>query len=72
MERSGNIGGGQVYLVDDGKNLEIMLEGEIHVRKGLRLNALRGVDEQQRAFARGDRARNLIGKVHVAGRVDEI
>ena len=38
----------------------------------LRLDALRGVDDQQRALARGQRARDLVGEVDVAGRVDQV
>ena len=41
-------------------------------RSHLRLHALRGVDEQQRALARRQRPRDLEGEVGVAGRVDQI
>ena len=44
LERTRYVGGGKVYFIDDGNDLEIMLEGEIHVRQGLTLDALRGVD----------------------------
>src|SRR5213080_4799768 len=37
-----------------------------------RFDALRRIDEQQRAFARGERARHLVREVDVAGRVDEV
>jgi hypothetical protein len=33
---------------------------------------LRRVDEQQRAFARGQGSRDLIAEVDVAGRVDQL
>jgi hypothetical protein len=33
---------------------------------------LRRVDEQQRALARRQRARDLVGKIHVAGRVGQV
>ena len=48
--RSG-VGGGQVYLVDDGNNLQIVVYREIGIRKRLRLDALRGVNDEQRALA---------------------
>ena len=62
----------QVDLVDDRDDLEIVLDGEIRVGQRLRLDALRGVDQQQRAFARGQRSRDLVGEVDVPRRVDEI
>ena len=50
------IGGRQVDLVQHRDDLEVVLEGEVEVREGLRLDALRGVDEQDRALAGGERA----------------
>ena len=66
------VGGGQVDLVDDRQHLQSRVNGQIRVSKGLRLNALRRVHDQQRAFARGQRARDLIVEVHVARGVDEV
>ena len=48
------VGGGQVDLVDDRHDLMVVLDRLIDVGEGLRLDALRGVDDQQRAFARGE------------------
>ena len=47
-----------------------MVDGHVQVRERLRLDALRGVDEQHRALARGQRARHLVGEVDVTGRID--
>ena len=44
----------------------------VGVGDGLRLDALGGVDDQQRALAGGQRARDLVGEVDVAGRVDQV
>ena len=66
------VGGGQVDLVDHGANFKVVLHREIRVRKRLRLDALRGVDDQQRALARRERARDLVVEVDVARRVDEV
>ena len=44
---------GQIDLVDDGNDLEVVLDREIGVGERLRFDALRGVDEQQRALAGG-------------------
>ena len=56
----------QVDLVEDGDEFEIVLDGEICVGKRLGLDALRGVDDEQRAFAGGQRPRNLVRKIDVA------
>lgn len=49
-----------------------MLERHVDVRKRLRLHALCGVDDEQRALAGRQAARNLIRKVDMARRVDEV
>ena len=67
-----NVGALQVDLVDDGNDFEAVIDGEIGVREGLRFDALRRVDHQQRAFAGGERARDFIGKIDVAGSVDQV
>ena len=63
---------GQVDLVDDRDDFEVVIQRHVNVGQRLRFHALRGVDHQQRALARGQRARNLVGEVNVAGRVDEV
>ena len=50
------LGGGQIDLVQHRHDFEIGVERVIDVGEGLRFHALRGVDHQQRAFARGQRA----------------
>ena len=69
--RSG-VGRGEVDLVDRGDDGEVVLEREVAVGERLRLDALRRVDEEQRALARGEAARHLVPEVDVAGRVDEV
>ena len=49
-------GAGHVHLVDDGNNLQIVFDGHIEVRDGLRLYALCCVYNEQRPFAGGDTA----------------
>ena len=51
--------GGEIDLVDDGNDREIVLRREERVGDGLRFDALARVHHQQRAFARGKRARKL-------------
>ena len=72
LARHLRLGAGQVDLVDDRDDLEVVLEGEVDIGQRLRLDALGGVDHQQGAFARGQRARHLVGEVDVAGRIDQV
>ena len=66
------LGAGQVDLVDDGQDLQVVLQCQIHVRQRLGLDALGGVHHQNRALAGGQRAGNLIVEVHMAGGVDQV
>jgi hypothetical protein len=72
LRRVVHVGAGQVDLVEHGHNLEVVLEREVHVGNRLRLDALRSVDDEQRALARGERARHLVPEVDVPGRVDQV
>ncbi len=63
---------GEVYLVEDGDDLEVVLHGEVEVGEGLGLDALARVDDEQRPLAGGDGARDLVGEVDVAGGVYEV
>ena len=78
-EQLAHLGGGpvrvgrrQVDLVDDGDDLEVVLDREVRVRERLRLDPLRRVDDEHRTLARLQRARDLVGEVDVAGRVDQV
>ena len=64
--------GGQVDLVEGGDYLEVVLDGEVAVGKGLRLDALGGVHEQHDPLAGGERAAHLVTEVDVPGRVDQV
>ena len=68
----GRVGRRQIDLVEDGHDLELVLEGLIAVGQGLGLNALGGVDQQHRPFARGQRPADLVAEVHVTGGVDQM
>ena len=59
-------GRGQVDLVDDRDDLQIVLERQVGVGQSLRLDALGGVHHQQRALAGLQAAGDLVGEVHVA------
>ena len=66
------LGGRQVDLVEDDDDLVVLVDGLVDVGQCLRFDALRGVDDEQRALAGGERARHLVGEVDMAGRVDEV
>ena len=55
-----------------GHDLEAAVDREVRVRERLRLDPLSRVDDEQRALARLQRARDLVREVDVAGRVDEV
>ncbi len=63
---------GQVDLVQHRDDVQVAVQRQIEVRKRLRLDALRGVDQQHRALARLQRPRHLVGEVDVARRVDQV
>ena len=66
------LGRGQVDLVERGDDREVVLHRLVAVRERLRLDALRRVDEQDHALARGEAAAHLVAEVDVAGRVDQV
>ena len=66
------LGGRQVDLVEDRHDLVVVVDRLVDVGERLRLDALAGVDDEERALAGGERAVDLVGEVDVAGRVDEV
>ena len=67
-----DLGRGEVDLVDDRHDLQVVLEGEVEVGDGLRLDPLGGVDDEQRPLGGHQRAAHLVGEVDVAGGVDQV
>ncbi len=70
--RAQNVRRRQIDLVDDRNDFEAVVDGQIRICQRLRLHALAGIHHQQRALARGQRARNLIAEVHMARRIDQV
>ena len=66
------LGRGQVDLVQHRHDGDALLGRRVAVGDRLRLDSLRRVDDEQRAFAGGERARHLVGEVDVARRVDQV
>ena len=67
-----NVGALQIDFVDDRNNFEPVIDCEIRIGKRLGFDALRGIDDKQRALARSQGARHFVGKIHVARRVDQV
>ena len=63
---------GRSILLMHRDDLEVVVDREVGVGERLRLDALRRVDDQQRALAGGERARDLVGEVDVPGGVDQV
>src|SRR5215472_4654136 len=70
--RALDVGGGEVDLVDHRHDLEAAVEGQVEVGQGLRLHPLSRVHDEHRALTGSERARDLVGEVHVSGGVDEV
>ena len=66
------VGAGQVDLVEHRDDVQVGAHREVEVRQRLRLDALRGVDQQDRGLAGLERAGDLVGEVDVAGGVDHV
>ncbi len=67
-----DIGRRQIDLVDHRHHLEVVLEGEVKIGHGLRLDTLRCVDQQQRTLARHQRPAHLVREVDVTRGVDQV
>ena len=57
---------GRSILLMTGDDRQVVLEGQIDVGHRLRLDPLRGIDDEERAFARGEAAAHLVREVDVA------
>ena len=65
-------GAREVDLIDDRDDLEALVHREGGVGDGLGFHALGGVDQEHRAFAGGEGARDFVGEVDVSRGVDEV
>ena len=66
------VGRRQVDLVEDRDEGQVLAQGEVDVGERLGLDALGGVDDEDRALAGLEAVADLVGEVDVAGRVDEV
>ena len=68
----GQIGCRQVDLVDHRNNFQSLIKGQIDIGNGLRLHALRGIDQQNRTFTGTQTAADFISEVNVSRSVDQV
>src|SRR5690606_10774120 len=66
------IGRGQIHLVQHGNHFDAQFDGGVAVGHGLRLDTLRSVDHEQRTLTGRQRTADLVRKVDVSRRVNEI
>jgi len=66
------VGAGQIDLVQDGYDLQIMVKRQIAVGQRLGLHALAGVHHQYGTLAGGQTAADLVLKVHMARGINEV
>ena len=66
------VGARQVDLVEHRDDLEVGREREVEVGQGLGLDALGGVDQQDRGLTGLQRPGDLVGEVHVTRGVDHV
>ena len=62
----------QIDLVENGNDLQIIFQGQIHIGQGLGLNPLAGIHNKQCPLTGLQRAAHLIGEVDVAWRIDQV
>ena len=67
-----NVGGGEIDFVDDGDDIEVLLESEIDVGEGLSLDALGGVHDEDGGFDSLERAGDFVREVDMAGSINEV
>ena len=69
--RGFRIRSGQINFVDHRNDCQVVLRREECICDGLRFHALARIDDEERAFAGGKRARYFVGKIHVARSIDQ-
>ena len=68
------VGHGTVHvtLVHHGDDFQVVLQRHVEVAEGLSLHTLRRIHNEQRPLASGNRARYLVGEVHVSRSVNQV
>src|SRR5206468_12027871 len=68
----GQVGIGEIDLVDHRDDRQALLMREVDVGDRLSLDALGRIDDEERTLASRETARDLVGEVNVAGRVEQV
>ena len=63
---------GQIDLVDDRDDRQVVGHGEMHVGDRLRFHPLTRIHQEHGAFAGREAPRDLIGEVNMTRRIDEV
>ena len=63
---------GQIDFIDDRNDDMVVRHRQIDIGNGLSLDALCGIDQQERPLASRQASRDFIGKIDVAGRIDQV
>src|SRR2546421_13539 len=50
FEGARDIRSGQIDLIDDGQDLQMMIQSEVRIRQSLRLHSLRSIDDEKRSL----------------------
>ncbi len=66
------LGRGQVDLIDNRHRFQIVFQCHIHISQGLGFHTLGGVHHKEGPFAGGQGPAHFVGKVHMAGSVNEV
>ena len=72
VEQVDRLAPGTVQLVDEGEDGDAAAAADLEQLLRLRLDSLGGVDQHHRRVRRGQRAVGVLGKVLVAGRVEQV
>ena len=62
----------QIDLVNDRNDRQALLHGQMHIGHGLSFHALGRIDDDQRSFAGTQGTADLVGKVDMSRRVDQV
>ena len=62
----------EINLVDDRDDVQFVFHRRVSIGDCLSFNALERIDQQQSSLAAGQRTRDFVMKVDVAGRVDQV
>ena len=66
------LGAGQIYLIYDWHNVQVMIQRKVYIGQRLSLHALSRVHHKNRSVTGRKAAAHLIVEIHMAGRVNKV